>query len=154
MFSANNAEYTLPYFIENFGNLERFIDSLDIRVIGDRCELLVYLKTINKNIRWKLLQEKQFSRVILKDKICAIFSAKEKDNVTIFLIYKAGIKGCSHYTLEKLYKQQKVLAAQKSNQDFFVVLLNWPCKDGRNRLFKNMKENRITYFLCPLLSNA
>lgn len=120
MFSANNAEYTLPYFIENFGNLERFIDSLDIRVIGDRCELLVYLKTINKNIRWKLLQEKQFSRVILKDKICAIFSAKEKDNVTIFLIYKAGIKGCSHYTLEKLYKQQKVLAAQKSNQDFFI----------------------------------
>lgn len=115
MFSANNAEYTLPYFIENFGNLERFIDSLDIRVIGDRCELLVYLKTINKNIRWKLSQEKQFSRVILKDKICAIFSAKEKDNVTIFLIYKAGIKGCSHYTLEKLYKQQKVLAAQKSN---------------------------------------
>lgn len=122
MYSVNNAEYTLPYFIKDFGNLEKFIDSLDIQVIGDKCELLVYLKTINKYVKWKLLQEQQFSRVILKNKICAIFSAKEKDNATIFLIYKNGIKGCSRYTLQKLYKQQKVLATQKSNWDFFIFL--------------------------------
>lgn len=115
MYAANNAEYTLPYFIENLGNLEKFIDSLDIQVIGGKCELLVYLKTINKNIRWKLLQESQFSRIILKDKICAIFSAKPKDNDTIYMIYKIGIRGCSNYTLVQLYEQQKVLATRKSS---------------------------------------
>ena len=122
MYAANNAEYTLPYFIENLGNLERFIDSLDIQVIGGKCELLVYLKTINKNIRWKLLQEKQFSRIVLKNKVCAIFSAKLKDNDTIYMIYKTGIRGCSNYTLTRLYEQQKVLATRKSSQDFFIVL--------------------------------
>ena len=122
MYAANNAEYTLPYFIENLGNLERFIDSLDIQVIGGKCELLVYLKTINKNIRWKLLQEKQFSRIVLKNKVCAIFSAKPKDNDTIYMIYKTGIRGCSNYTLTRLYEQQKVLATRKSSQDFFIVL--------------------------------
>ena len=115
MCAANNAEYVTPYFIEKLENLERFIDSLDIQVIGGKCELLVYLKTINKNIRWKLLQEKQFNRIILKNKVCAIFSAKPKDNDIIYMIYKTGIRGCSNYTLVRLYEQQKVLATRKSS---------------------------------------
>lgn len=107
MYSRNNAKYALPYFINSVNHLERFIDSLDIQVIGDRCELLVYLKTINRYTKWRFTQEPQFSRLIIKNgKLCAIFSSKQKDNASVYLIYKCGISGCSKYSLECLYKQK------------------------------------------------
>ena len=98
--SSNNAEYTFNYFIDNINELVKYVDRLDMQVIGGKCELLVYLKSMNKLIKWLFSKEKNFSRFILKNGICAVFSAPKKYNDIIYIIYKCGINGC---TKEYLY---------------------------------------------------
>lgn len=135
--SDNNAEYTLPYFIENLNGLVKFIDSLDIQIIGGQCELFVYLKTMNKFVKWLFTKEKNFNRFGFNGKICAIFSAPKKYNDTIYLISKCGIRYCSNYMLCKLYEQQKTLATQKSSQGLFCCLFCYTqCKDESHRFEK------------------
>ena len=121
--SSNNAEFTLNYFIENIQGLVKFIDKLDIQVIGGKCELLVYLTSMDKFVRWLFSKEKNFSRFILKDGICAVFSAPKKYNDTIYIIYKCGIKGCTKETLYGLKTENPWLQKVTRDSLFYIFIL-------------------------------
>ena len=125
--SSNNAEFTLNYFIENIQGLVKFIDKLDIQVIGGKCELLVYLTSMDKFVRWLFSKEKNFSRFILKDGICAVFSAPKKYNDTIYIIYKCGIKGCTKETLYGLKTENPWLQKVTRDSLFYIFILRSLC---------------------------
>ena len=106
LFSQHNAKYTLHYFIKNLKKIENFIDNVDIRVVGDRCELLMYIKPMKFSIKRILEKEETFNRIVVDNKgVCAIFTAPKKYNDIVFLIYKCGIRCCTNKGLVQLFNE-------------------------------------------------
>lgn len=105
-YSQHNAEYTLHYFIDDLNKIKNLIDSIDIRIVGDTCELLVYIKSVRFSVKRIFEKEKNFNRIVIDNNgLCAIFSAPKKYNDFIFLIYKCGIKCCTNKNLVQLFNK-------------------------------------------------